>query len=169
MHLFPSFRRWSCSVRLHVQNGMFQDRILYTIQNTKRRNKFSKCFQFSEYLLFCILSKYSVVPAIKEYYTFLAFQTLHFIIISLIGIAIILPTFELLCLPSFGSYCAIITDISRCYKNNNCHKKETLNYREESQKLRNLIFPYSNFLFNYSLIQPCSRVEITRLTYRFFP
>ena len=135
---------------------MFQDRILYTIQNTKRRNKFSKCFQFSEYLLFCILSKYSVVPAIKEYYTFLAFQTLHFIIISLIGIAIILPTFELLCLPSFGSYCAIITDI-------------TLNYREESQKLRNLIFPYSNFLFNYSLIQPCSRVEITRLTYRFFP
>ena len=159
-------------MRLHVQNGMFQDRILYTIQNTKRRNKFSKCFQFSEYLLFCILSKYSVVPIIKEYYTFLpeflAFQTLHFIIISLIGIAIILPTFvpsifqELLCYK-------LITDISRCYKKNNCHKKETLNYREESQRLRNLIFPYSNFLFNYSRIQPCSRVGITRLTYRFFP
>ena len=78
-------------------------RIEYYIQSTKRRNKFSKCFQFLEYILFCILSKYSVVPVIKEYYTFLAFQTLHFIIISLIGIAIILPTFlpsifrELLC------------------------------------------------------------------------
>jgi hypothetical protein len=76
--------------------------------------------------------------------------------------------YQLLCLPYFGSYRAIITDISRCYKNNNCHKKETINYREESQRLRNLIFPYSNFLFNYSRIQPCSRVEITRLTYQIF-
>ena len=53
-----------------------------------------------------------------------------------------------MCLPSFGSYCAIITDISSCYKNNNCHKKETLNYREESHRLMN----YSDTLIFFSTI-----------------
>ena len=38
--------------------------------------------------------------------------------------------------------------LSSCYKNNNCHKKETLNYRdsEESQRLRN----YSDTLIFFS-------------------
>jgi hypothetical protein len=49
MHLFPSFRRWSCSVRLrlhvqrlHVQNGIFQDRILslFGVSNTSFYNYF---------------------------------------------------------------------------------------------------------------------------------
>ena len=50
-------------VLIHVQNGMFQDRILY---------------------LFGVSN----------------------------SLALLIPTFRVMCLPSFGSYCAIITDIA---------------------------------------------------------